>query len=376
MNILALNSSSGLYGSSKVFLETVKTFAQQGYTITVVVSEEGPLCDEIRKTNAEIYIIRLGVIRRKYFTPVGIINRLYYSFKAIKSLKKIIKEKNIDVVYSNTTAVLTGAFAAKAMHTKHIWHVHEIIETPKILVRFIAWMLNNYCTKAIAVSQAVINHWQKNNVPNKFVLVYNGFDYAAFNPSTSTLKKELNIADDKIIIGTIGRIANRKGQDYFLRIAGKLKEKKHSLAFIIVGDTYDNNEKLLTHLKEIVATKNIFNDVYFTGLRNDIGNALQAFDIFVLPSIMPDSLPTVVLEAMAASKVVVATKQGGALEMIKENETGIFIPLNNVDEAANSMERLINDKTLREQMGAAGKKRVNEHFSLQQFQEKIIKAIQ
>ena len=376
MNILALHSSSGLYGSSKVFLESIKTFVQEGYTVTAVVSEEGPLCNEIRKTNTSVHIIRLGVIRRKYFNPIGVINRLYYSIKAFYSLKKIIQEKNIDLVYSNTTAVLTGALAAKATGKKHIWHVHEIIEGPSILVRLISWMMNHYCTSLIAVSQAVINHWKKNKVITKFELVYNGFDYTQFHPSLSTLKEELKIKDDTIIIGTIGRINNIKGQDYFLQIAGKLMATNHQLAFIIVGDALPGNEKLLDELKRIASKENITKDVFFTGFRNDINNVLNAFDIFILPSILPDSLPTVVLEAMAAGKPVAATKKAGAMEMVMENETGLFIPLHNVVEAAKRIEILISNKELQLQMGTAGKIRVHEYFSLALFQQNIIKAIQ
>lgn len=376
MNILALHSSSGLYGSSKVFLESIKTFVQEGYTVTAVLSEEGPLCNEIRKANAEVVIIRLGVIRKKYFTLIGVINRIYYSFKAFLSLKKIIREKNIDLVYSNTTAVLTGAFAAKAMNKKHIWHVHEIIEQPILLYRFIAWMLSNYCHKAIAVSQALLNHWQKKIQDNKFILVHNGFDYTEFTKQKPSLKEELNIAGDTVIIGTIGRIAERKGQDYFLEIAGKLNAKKNNLRFVIVGDPLPGSEQLYDSLKAIAEKENIIDYVYFTGFREDIGNLLNTFDIFILPSVLPDSLPTVILEAMAAGRPVVATRQGGAPEMIKENETGLLIPLNEATKAADMIETLINNKELMMQMGEAGHKRVRQYFSLASFREQIIKAIQ
>jgi len=376
MNILALHSSSGLYGSSKVFLETIKTFVQQGYQVTAVVSEEGPLCDEMRKAHADVRLIRLGIIRRKYFHPIGILNRLYYSCKAFYSLKKIIKEKNIDLVYSNTTATVTGAFAAKASGKKHIWHVHEIIESPAILIRFIAWMMNHYCTSLIAVSQAVIDHWKKNKVSTGFKLVYNGFDYSAFNQPTSTLREELSISNNAIVIGTIGRINTIKGQNYFLEIAGQLKANNQALAFVIVGDTVPGYEKIFDDLKKLTIKEKINEVVYFTGFRNDISNVLAAFDIFVLPSIMPDSFPTVVLEAMAAGKPIAATKQGGAAEMVIDHETGLFIALNNAADAAGKMEELINNKTLQLQMGLAGKQRVHHYFSLQQFQHNIIKAIQ
>ena len=76
MRILLLHSSSDVYGASKIFLQTVKVFQQQGHTCHVVVSNEGPLVEQLRKCGAHVQMINLGIIRRKYFTPMGIINRI------------------------------------------------------------------------------------------------------------------------------------------------------------------------------------------------------------------------------------------------------------------------------------------------------------
>ena len=376
MTILALHSSSGLYGSSKVFLEAIKTFSAEGHSIVAVLSEEGPLSDELRLTNADVRIVRLGIIRRKYFSFTGIFNRAYYLSKAILTLKKIIREENIDLVYSNTTAVLAGAFAAKATGRKHIWHIHEIIEKPAFLHRFFAWIISKYCTQVIAVSHAVKEHWQKENTSEKIKVIYNGFDYSPFYNNESTLRKELNIEEDAVIIGTIGRISEWKGQDYFLQIAGQISKSHNNIKFVIAGDTYPGNEYLIQSLNSIAEQEKIENSTFFLGFRKDVNNILHSFDIFVLPSILPDPLPTVVLEAMAAGKPVIATKQGGSVEMIKNNETGYLIPIKEPKKAASIIKELIIDKNLRTKLGAAGQKRVEEQFSQEKFRSELINVLE
>ncbi|MEY3539913.1 MAG: hypothetical protein RL188_1330, partial [Bacteroidota bacterium] len=82
-------------------------------------------------------------------------------------------------------------------------------------------------------------------------------------------------------------------------------------------------------------------------------------------------LPTVVLEAMQYGLPVVATAQGGALEMVKENETGIFIPLDHAELAAEKIYAIL-PEAIRTQMGAAGKQRVATHFSPTAFEKNIL----
>jgi len=76
MRILLLHSSSDLYGASKIFLQTVQILQKQGHACEVVLSNEGPLVEALKNTGARVHVFSLGIIRRKYFSPSGIINRL------------------------------------------------------------------------------------------------------------------------------------------------------------------------------------------------------------------------------------------------------------------------------------------------------------
>jgi glycosyltransferase involved in cell wall biosynthesis len=112
------------------------------------------------------------------------------------------------------------------------------------------------------------------------------------------------------------------------------------------------------------------------GYRTDIAELLQGFDIFVLPSTLPDPFPTVVLEAMASAKPVIATRQGGALEMIDENKTGMFINLHDAVAASSVIEKLIRNKQLRIELGEAGRKKVLTMYSCEAFENKMIKVLE
>ena len=115
--------------------------------------------------------------------------------------------------------------------------------------------------------------------------------------------------------------------------------------------------------------------VSYLGFRKDIPELMAAMDIFVLPSILPDSFPTVILEAMAAGKPVVATLSGGASEMLEDGKSGFLIPIGDVKKGVEAISQLIESEDLRLEMGKAGRVRVLEEFSLESFEEKIKKHI-
>src|SRR5690606_38430326 len=112
---LMLHSSSDMYGASKIFLIMVLLLRDAGHEVYVVLSEEGELAQEIRKEGVEVHIVRLGILRRKYFNPKGLINRIKVIKDARVSLVELAKQREITHVYSNTTAVLVGAWVAREL---------------------------------------------------------------------------------------------------------------------------------------------------------------------------------------------------------------------------------------------------------------------
>lgn len=372
MNILILHSSSDLYGASNVLLNVIKVLKSNGNTPIVVLSEEGPLVDKLRNQQVEVHIVRLGILRRKYFSLPGIINRLLVLKKANQLLQNLVKERNIKLVYSHTTAVLVGAIVARRLKLKHIWHVLEITTKPLIFVRTMGWLLNKYSTSVITASDAVKNHWKQWVDPAKLKTIYNGLDCTPFAEKKGALKAELNISDQTILVGMIGRVHFWKGQDYFIKIAAELLKLNANVKFVMVGDAFPGYEYLYTQNQQVIDENGINNMIYNLGYREDIVNIMNSLDVFVLPSVLPDPFPTVVLEAMAAAKAVVATRQGGAQEMIEDGDSGLLIPINQAFEAAKTMLPLINSINERERMGKNAASRIRAQFSANSFELAIL----
>jgi len=372
MNILILHSSSDLYGASNVLFNVIKVLKNNGNNPIVVLSEEGPLSDKLRNHHVEVHIIRLGILRRKYFSPTGIINRLLILRKADKSLRELIAEKNIKLVYSHTTAVLVGALVARRLKLKHIWHVLEITTKPLFFVRTMGWLLNKYSTSVITASDAVKAHWSQWVEPAKLKTIYNGLDCSPFTNKSGDLKKELNLSEQTLLIGMIGRVHFWKGQDYFIRIAAEILKIAPSAKFVMAGDAFPGYEYLYKQNQQIIDEKGINDKIFNLGYRTDIVNIMNSLDVFVLPSLLPDPFPTVVLEAMAAGKAIAATRQGGAVEMIADSDSGVLIPIDDAKAATVKMFPLINSTQERERMGSNAAMRVRKLFSEKAFEMAII----
>ncbi|HCN82559.1 MAG TPA: group 1 glycosyl transferase, partial [Sphingobacteriaceae bacterium] len=358
MNILLLHGTSDLYGGSKVLISFVKSIISKGDHPIVVLSEKGPLVEKLEELNVEVQIIRLGILRRKYLSPAGILNRIIVTRKAWKTLQNLIAERDIQLVYSHTTGVLIGALIARKLKIRHIWHVLEITTRPVIFVKMMGYLLNNFSESVIVASDAVKQHLEKWVDKDKLIRIYNYIDPAPFQDQSASLKNELCIPADSILIGMIGRVNHWKGQYYFMEIAKEILKKFPDTHFVMAGDAYPGNESLFDQLNADILKQELQHKIHNIGYRTDIVNILNSLDIFVLPSILPDPFPTVILEAMAASKPVVATNHGGALEMIADMESGLLIPFNNAIESANKLSVLITDAEKRQTTGENAKKRM------------------
>jgi glycosyltransferase involved in cell wall biosynthesis len=377
MRILFLHSSSDTYGSGKILCYVVRTLYGAGCECHVILPEDGPLAEELKSLGAKVSIEELGILRRKYYTFTGICNRLSALFSAVVMLRRYIATRQIEIVYSNTTAVLAGAIAARLMRKKHIWHVHEIIAKPKLLAVFIAVMLKYCSDKVVVVSQSVYDHWNDiRPMQDKLVLIYNGLDAARFRDvKPNTLRTELGFSNDLLLIGMVGRVHYWKGQDYFLKIAQHIHGYSNSVRFIMAGDPFPGYEYLLDihrRLKKEYALENVLFDL---GFRTDVMEIMASLDIFILPSTLPDPLPTVVLEAMFSSKPVVATAHGGATEMVIDGQTGVLIPWDNAALAFAKIKPLIDNSSIRRRMGEQGRVRAEQNYSLKTFEENIKKLI-
>lgn len=369
--IVFLHSSSELYGASKILLFVLEIVQKMGFSTVVILPGDGPLKEEMESMGIEVRIMNLGILRRKYFSPLGIINRGKRLLKAYQFLKELHQQEEIVLIYSNTLAVIIGAIFARRKQIKHVWHIHEILPGPEFLIKFLARQLDQTTPQPLVVSEAVAQHWRPHLKLAQPKVIHNGMDYSSFINANRDLRKQLGIQDHQRVIIMVGRINPGKGQFFFLQMAQALIKSYPHTVFWMVGDPYPGYEPIQEELHAFIEEHDLGEHVKDLGFRRDIPALLKASDIFVLPSILPDSFPTVILEAMAAGLPVVATDSGGAREMVVHGQTGFIIPMGDQEQGVFYLSQLLDSSNQSQEMGKLGQKRVIDTFSFQQFSTEI-----
>lgn len=364
-----------MYGADIILLEILKNLDKSKYKPYVILPCNGPLVEELKKQNVEVNIVEYPILRRKYFNIRGLYLYSTEFLPKARSLVEFCREKNIQLVHSNTSAVLEGAYIWRKLNIKHIWHLHEMIEKPKIVYTALAKIISKNCDKVLTVSYSVKDHWLKSKQfkENQIVVIHNGIDLKRFNPECETeyLRREFNIGKDDKVVGVIGRINAIKGQEVFIKAMEKVFSNNKNVKALIIGGPFEGQEWRVERLIELI-NKSKFKDKFvLSDFRSDNANIQNLLDVAVLSSVAHDSFPTVVLEAMACKKPVVAFKCGGVVEMIENNKSGYIVEQGHIDELAINIARLLEDDKLSATMGNQGYLKVHERFSSSNFVLKV-----
>ena len=370
INILLLHSSNDLYGASKIFLQLIDLFLTNGFNVYVVLPKKGKLDDFLNKKDIKVSYHELGVLRKKYLNPKGLINRLVTNIKAIKFLSNYIKVNSIDLVYTNTSTILSGGIAAKKNDVSSLFHIHEIPYGNKLYEIFSGKIINRISNKVLTVSNSVKNHWLKNISEHKIERVYNGIEYKKMD---SVIKFEKD--HDDFVITSVARLIPYKGHKYLIEIADELIKKSKKFKFLIVGDSLSSYASYEKSIKQKVKELGLENHIKFLGFRNDVSSILNYSDLFIHPTIAPDPLPTVLFESLYNDLPTVATNLGGAIEILDNGNNGLLIPFNDSRKAANLINEYCSNNKLQKKHLENSKKNFKINFSSKSFNKNILKEV-
>lgn len=370
-NILFIHQSAELYGSDKTLLYLVANLDKNKFFPIVILPDEGPLKIELEKENVKVIIAPVLKLYRKMFTPGNLLKFINDYFKGIKTIKSIRKEYKIDFIYSNTLAVLLGFFFCFFHKAKHIWHVHEIIESPKFFTKFFRYFLNNPTNSVLIYNSfATCKFW---NCKGNNQVVWNGI--AAFpeieEEEKDVIRKTILTSDNEIIFALVGRISRWKGQMLLLEAFNKLIKTHQNIRLVYIGSTPPNQEHFLDTLKEKIKNYGLIQKVNIIPFQDNIHQFWQSIDVAVVSSTEPEPFGMVAIEAMMAKKPVIAANHGGLTEIVVDNETGFLVEPNNKDALKDALEKLITNPELRTSFGEKGFQRAIENFSIQKYVQKI-----
>lgn len=369
--ILIIHQSAELYGSDKTLLIFLQNINKNNFFTVVVLPNEGPLKEELEKIGIKVVVTPVLKLYRDIFTFKNGINFIKESFKSISVVNELHKEHNFDIIYSNTLAVLLGAIFSFKKQIKHIWHVHEIIEHPKIIAWLFPKLLYYFSNTIICNSEATkknIIKREKRNL-NKTIVVHNGIKFSEI--SNQLNKSDFGFSENDIIITLVGRISRLKGHNWLLQTFNKYFKNNNSIKLLFVGSPVPKQEHYLHSIEDYINLNNLSKSVKIIPFTLNLDGVWSITDIAVMPSTEKESFGLVAAEAMMAKKPVVAANHGGLTEIIIDNETGYLVEPNSKEAFKEALEKLILNPNLRINFGENGFQRAIKKFSIEKYVRKI-----
>jgi glycosyltransferase involved in cell wall biosynthesis len=218
--------------------------------------------------------------------------------------------------------------------------------------------------RLIVVSRAIeekIREEGRRGIPVS--LIYNGVDLQRYNHQQPccTLHDEYSIPEDAPIVGVVARLEAEKGHRTLLDAWPDVLAAQPRAWLLIVGEGSERDA-----LEAQAASLGIAERVVFTGRREDVPAVTAALDVSVLPSYR-EAQGLSVLEAMALSRPVVASKVGGIPEMIDDGVSGLLVPPNDCEALAAAIVRLLSDHPLADVIARRGHDMVHERFCIEKM---------
>lgn len=211
----------------------------------------------------------------------------------------------------------------------------------------------------IAITEAVAGVLEAGGVPSERIsIAQSGIDPDRVRGGDGPrFRRAVGIPADVPLVGTIAHFAWHKGLEFLVRAWPAVRSRHPRARLVLVGEGEDRAK-----LEREVAAARVSTSVTLTGFRTDVADALAAFDVFVLPSIM-EGLGTSILDALAAEVPVVASAVGGIPEIITDGESGRLVPPEDPDRLAEAIAGLLDDPDTARALAQAGCARVEADYT-------------
>jgi glycosyltransferase involved in cell wall biosynthesis len=349
--ILILITLAEIGGAQTYVAQLLPALAER-FEVVVAAYGPGPLVDAARDAGARY--VSLRQVRRDLHPGRDLLGLL--------ELIALLRRERPDLIHVNSSkAAALGRVAALVagprarVFTVHGWAFKAYAGRTAALYRWADRLLAPLTTVTICVSETerAAGLRARTCRAERTVVIPNAIDVA------SAPRAALDGDPPRIV--TVGRLAAPKDPLTLVRTLPALGDRRYSLAF--VGGGRDQPQ-----VEEELRAQGLGDRVALLGERHDVPALLAGADLFVLAS-RSEGAPLSILEAMAAGLPVVASDVGGVAELVDDGTTGLLVPAGEPAALARALARLLDDRALRERMGAAGRARARDRFDLPELRD-------
>jgi glycosyltransferase involved in cell wall biosynthesis len=353
-----------LNGGERSMLATLDGVRAAGFTPVAMAPPEGPLADAFAAAGVELLPFACRGPDGSRRPQSGLREELSAS----------LRRRRPALLHANSLAMgrLSGQVVVE-LGLASLAHLRDII---KLSAQAAADL--NCHRRLLAVSEATrAFHIAGGLAAERVQVLYNGVDLAEFCPRSPTgyLHRELGLPSETPLVGAIGQISLRKGQDVLLHAAQHIAERTPTVHYVIVGGRHSEKDESRQFERDLhdALCGPLGPRVHFVGVRNDVSRLLSELTLLAHPA-RQEPLGRVLLEAAAAGVAIVATDVGGTREIFPSEASAARLAPPSYDRAlGNAIVELLGDAALRRRLAVAARRRAEERFDIRRSVHELVR---
>jgi len=349
MNILQILPSLDVGGVETGTIDLARYLVRKGHK-AIVISGGGRLVKDLDEIGARHYTLPVG--KKSIFSVI----------KMVRQVSDIIRNEDIDIVHVRSRVpALIAYIACKITNRVFLTTAHGYYKK-HFLSKVMSWG-----RLVIVPSNIIAKHMISDfGVPyDRIRFIPRGVDLSRFkfrDPGTYHPKG--------FTIGMVSRITPLKGHSFFIKAVSILRKNIPDLKVVIVGSA--SKDKYMSDLEMLTRRLGLAKIVEFMKAREDVPSILHKLDCLVSATTTPEAFGRSIIEAQASGVAVVSTRLGGVVDIIEDEESGLFCNAQDPKDMADKILRLYRDKDLRARLVMGGRKKVEENFSLDTMMTKTL----
>ncbi len=350
--ILHTIDTTGPGGAETIFLNLVEKLTVDGYKNIALIKGPGWVEEQLKKRSIEYYILK----------PSGFLSINYYI-----QLFSFVRRHKVKLVQAHLLgSILSFSIVCFLCRLPLVATLHGQVDInpDERAIKIKQWIMATGVSQLVAVSKNLAEYIQSRGLfkEKKIEIIYNGIETERyFRTNAKALLKQLGIADNVVLIGSLGNVRPAKNYNLLIEVAALLQTRMldRQIHFVIAGHKHP---KLIESLNSFSNELNVSEFVHFIGFYDNTPDFLSQLDIFLLCS-SSEGFSIATIEAMAAGVPVIATKCGGPEEIVTHDVNGILVETNNAVAIADVIHKLLTSDTSR--LTTEAKRHVKATFSLE-----------
>ncbi len=375
--ILFVDHVGVLGGAELSLLDIARYFKESS---RVVLFEDGPFRERLEQAGVHVHVLPAPGAVARVAREGGLTADLRAAPGVLRLAGRLARRaRGFDVLYANSQkSMIVAAVAGLLARRPVVWHLRDLM-TADHFSRGHRWVTtcvaNTLVARVIANSQATCRAFvESGGRAERVATVHNGIDPAPFDAvdgdDVERLRKEW-APEGAPLIGVFSRLAPWKGQHVLieaLRHVPPASAGAGSAHVLLVGDALFGEEaRYAEALRRQVRRLGLAGRVHFLGFRDDVPQLMRAVDVVAHTSTAPEPFGRVIVEGMLAGRPVVATKAGGALEVVEDGATGLLVPPDAPHVLGEALQQLLTCPDLAARLARDGRAAARRRFSMQQM---------